>query len=369
MSDDKTEEPTQKKLRDARRDGQVSKSSDMVDAVSMAAAVMVVVSSASSYSQTLHEIVNVAIQFVGGDHSLTNMTQQTYKIGALALTIILPCVLAAALGAIVASIGQVGFQITTKPVSPNLESVSPVAGIKRIFTIKSLIEIAKMIVKASVVFIVMWVTIRQMVPLIADGLYQPLHELSVVFWEMLHKLLIVSVAVLIITSAADIKLQGIMFMKNMMMSKDEVKREYKDSEGDPHLKGERRRLAQEMVNEPPPQKVGLANMMLVNPTHYAVAVRYAPDEHPLPRVIAKGMDEHAAVLRREARDAGVPIIGNPPVARALYKVGLNQPIPEELFETVAAILRWVEAIGARRDPASPEFIEDAGYPAAPPTLH
>jgi type III secretion protein U len=154
-----------------------------------------------------------------------------------------------------------------------------------------------------------------------------------------------------------------MFLKKMKMSKDEVKREHKNQEGDPRIKGERRRLAREMATAPPPSKVGMANMMVVNPTHYAVAVRYAPDEHPLPRVIAKGMDEQAAQLRYAARDAGVPIIGNPPVARALYKVGVDQPIPEELFETVAAILRWVDAIGARREDGADQSHD------TPPLLH
>ncbi len=94
--------------------------------------------------------------------------------------------------------------------------------------------------------------------------------------------------------------------------------------------------------------MGLANALIVNPTHYAVAIRYAPSEHPLPLVIARGMDESAAQLRGFARDANVPIVGNPSIARALYKVGIDEPIPEKLFETVAAILRWVDAIGPRR---------------------
>ncbi|MCA3809591.1 MAG: EscU/YscU/HrcU family type III secretion system export apparatus switch protein, partial [Burkholderia sp.] len=111
---------------------------------------------------------------------------------------------------------------------------------------------------------------------------------------------------------------------------------------------ERRRIARELSNGPARPKVGAASVMVVNPTHYAVAVRYAPDENPLPVIIAKGFDAQAARLRREAQLADVPIVGNPPVARALYKVELGAPIPEELFETVAVILRWVESLGTAR---------------------
>ncbi|QCP52299.1 EscU/YscU/HrcU family type III secretion system export apparatus switch protein [Trinickia violacea] len=372
MSDDKTEEPTDKKLRDARKEGQVSRSSDLVDAISMSAVMLLLIGGASQFSDAMREVVNIATGFVDGDHSLTNMNTQLYKLGGVALSVVVPCVCAAALAAIAASIGQVGFQIATKPVTPDPKAVSPMAGLKRIFSIKTLIDMAKMIVKAVIVFSVMWVTIKWLFPLIVGSLYQPLPELAKMFWEMLLKLFMVAAAVFVLAGAADVKLQSFMFLKKMKMSKDEVKREHKNQEGDPHIKGERKRLARELATAPPPAKVGLANMMVVNPTHYAVAVRYAPDEHPLPRVIAKGMDESAAQLRRAARDAGVPIIGNPPVARALYKVGVDQPIPEELFETVAAILRWVDAIGARRDAASPQPQLEHGSgndSAAPPTLH
>jgi type III secretion protein U len=371
MSDEKTEEPTQKKLRDARKEGQVSRSSDLTDSISMSAVVLLLMAGASHFSDAMREAVTIATGFVNGDHSLTNMQTQLYKIGGLALSAIVPCVCIAALAAIAGSIGQVGMQIATKPVTPDPKAVSPMAGLKRIFSVRTLIECAKMIVKAVIVFCVMWQTIKWLFPLIVGSLYQPLPELVRMFWDLLLKVFMVAAAVFVLVGAADVKLQSFMFLKKMKMSKDEVKREHKNQEGDPRIKGERRRLAREMLNAPPQSKVGMANMMVVNPTHYSVAVRYAPEEHPLPRVIAKGIDESAAALRRAARDAGVPIIGNPPVARALYKVGLDEPIPEELFETVAAILRWVESIGARRNEGAlaPDDGTSPHTATPPPALH
>jgi type III secretion protein U len=367
MSDEKTEEPTQKKLRDARKEGQVSRSSDLTDSISMSAVVLLLMAGASHFSDAMRQGVLIAQGFVNGDHSLNNMQTQLYKIGGTALTAIVPCICIAALAAIAAGIGQVGMQIATKPVTPDLKAVSPGSGLKRIFSIKTVIEMAKMIVKAVVIFAVMWETIKYLFPLIVGSLYQPLPELTRMFWDLLLKLFMVAAAVFVLVGAADVKLQRFMFMKKMKMTKDEVKREHKNQEGDPRIKGERRRLAREILTAPPQGKVGMANMMVVNPTHYSVAVRYAPEEHPLPRVIAKGMDESAAELRRAARDAGVPIIGNPPVARALYKVDLDQPIPEELFETVAAILRWVDSIGARSTQGG--TAHDGTHDSAPPALH
>ncbi|MDR3096671.1 MAG: type III secretion system export apparatus subunit SctU [Paraburkholderia sp.] len=375
MSEEKTEQPTPKKLKDARKEGQVSRSSDLTDAISMTAVVVFLVATASQMSDTLRALVDLALGFVNGDHSIVSMQTQLYKAGGLALRASVPVVCVAALAAVAAGIGQVGLQIATKPVTPNLNAVSPGAGIKRIFSIRTVIESAKMVVKAVIVFCVMWVSIKWLFPLIVGSLYQPLPGLTRMFWDMLLKLLMVAAAVFVLIGAADVKLQQLMFLKKMKMSKDEVKREHKNQEGDPRIKGERRRLARELLNSPPPAaKVGMANMMVVNPTHYAVAVRYAPGEHPLPRVIAKGMDDQAMLLRRAAHEAGVPIVGNPPVARALYKVKLDEPIPEELFETVAAILRWVEAIGAREKPpthdnASHDDTSQAARAAPPPALH
>ncbi|MGF6483164.1 type III secretion system export apparatus subunit SctU [Paraburkholderia sp. JPY419] len=348
QTDEKTEKPTRKKLTDARNEGQASHSAELVSAVSMAAVVLLLAAGASHLNDAFRGLIALATGFVDADHSETNLYAQLFKLGRAALVVIIPCVCAAALAAILACGAQVGFKIAMKPVTPNLTAVHPMTGLKRIFSVKTVIDMAKMIIKAALMGAVMYVTIKWLFPLIVGSLYRPLPGLVLMMWDMMVRLLVIATAILLLIGGADVKLQSMMFIKRLMMSKDEVKRENKQSEGDPRIKGERRRIARSLVETAVQAPVSLANVMLVNPTHYAVALRYAPDEHPLPRVIAKGMDEQAARLRGEARDAGVPIIANPPVARALYKVGVDQPIPEELFETVAAILRWVNAIGARR---------------------
>jgi len=350
MSEQKTEQPTDKRLRDARKDGQISKSTDLVEAATMAVVIGLLALASASFAGALRAIVITALDFVPGRHDEPLMFGRLFELGKEALVIVVPCAGAAALAAIAALLPQVGFQVATKPVVPDLNHASPIEGVKRIFSWRTLIDLAKMMIKAAVIGVVMWVTIRWMLPLIVGSLYQPLAELSKLFWALLVKLFIVAAAVFVVIGVVDVKLQRALFMRKMRMSKVEVKRERKQMDGDPKIKAERRKLAREFATTAAPQqRVGFANALIVNPTHYAVAIRYAPDEHPLPLVIARGMDESAAQLRRFAREANVPIIGNPPVARALYKVGVDEPIPDELFETVAAILRWVDAIGARRD--------------------
>lgn len=348
MSDEKAEEPTEKRLRDARQDGQVSKSTDLTDAVTLSATVIVLMVGASTFADAFHALIDTAPGFVNTERSMSALIARLYKIGVQALLVIIPCVAAAALAAIAALFPQVGFQIATKPVTPNLLAVSPASRFKRIFSIRTLTDLLKSLLKVTIIGCVMWSTIRWLMPLIASSLYEPLPELSKHFWGILLKLFMVASAVFILIGALDIKLQHTLFMRQMRMSKDEIKREYKQQEGDPTIKGERKRIAREWATEAPPRaRIGLANAVIVNPTHYAVAIRYALDEYPLPVVIAKGHDESAAQLRLYAQAARVPIIGNPPVARALHKVGIDEPIPEELSETVAAILRWVDAIGAK----------------------
>ncbi len=348
MSDEKTEEPTDKKLRDARKDGQVSKSSDLADAISMTAAIGFVMATGAHLRDSMRQLVMSSLEFVNTPHTLTDMYDRLYRFGGIALLAVVPLALCAAFAGLMGSGMQVGLQIALKPVMPNINALNPGEGLKKIFSMKTVIETAKMIVKASLIFAVMWVVIRGLIPLVSGSLYQPLAELSAMFWSILLKLMMVAAVIFILVGAADVKLQKMLFIKQMKMSKDEVKREHKNDEGDPMIKGERKRIAREMANSPPP-RMARANVVVVNPTHYAVALRYAPGEHPLPVVIAKGMDEAAAVIRRAAAEADVPIVGNPPVARALYKVGVDEPIPDALFETIAAILRWVDSIGASRD--------------------
>lgn len=353
MAEEKTEEPSERKLKKVREKGQVAKSKDVADAVTLAALIGVLSAGESLLLGGLTRTIRTALDFVHGDRTPQATLAALHDLAASAALTMLPFVAAAIVAGIVSQAPQAGFMITLEPVMPKFDAINPMAGIKKIFSMKSLIELVKMIVKAIVLTCVIWKLMTSLFPLVVASVYEATPQLSRVLWTVLMKLLGVVVLVVTVFAAADYKLARVMFIRDNRMTKEETKREHKESEGDPHTKGERRRLAREIATSVPArQKVGQANVLVVNPTHYAVAIRYAPDEHPLPRVIEKAVDDGALALRRHAHAQGVPIVGNPPVARALYRVERDAAIPEELFETVATILRWVESVAGTRAEAA-----------------
>lgn len=348
MAEEKTEKPTERKLEKAREEGQVAKSADLVELSCLSVLLLVLHAGGAYLGAQLQSLIHEALEFVHGDRSLAAIMSAVDKLEHGALALMLPIALASVAAALMALAPQVGLEATMKPVAPNFEKVSPAAGFKRIFSMKSVLEFVKMIVKALVVSVVMWKAIEWLLPLISSSLYLPVPSLAKTMWTAVLRLLDVAAIVYLVIGAADYGIQKWQFLRQNKMTKDEVKREAKDREGDPRLKSERRKLAREFATTAPSASMSRANMLVVNPTHYAVAVRYEPRETPLPIVLARGVDEQAAKLRQIALALGVPIVANPPVARALYKVPLNQPIPAELLEIVAAILRWVDSVGAKR---------------------
>jgi len=351
MSDEKTEEPTRHRRKEARKEGQTAKSTDLTQAVTLCCVLTAVALSIGLTRDAMKALMATGLQFVGGhDHSMENLGAQMWAFAKAAFVAVVPALGASMLASVAATLPQTGgLLVSMKPVVPDLQRVSPAAGLKRLFSLQSIIDLLKMVVKALVVSVVAWQTFGWIAPLVVGSMYQPLPQLSQLLWESVLRFVAEVGGVSLLIGVVDYMLQRYMLTRKLRMSKDEIKRERKQQDGDPVIKQERKRLGREMATAAPRERVSAANLMVVNPTHYAVAIRYAPLEHPLPRVVAKGLDEHALELRRLAAEAAVPIVGNPPVARRLFKVDVDAPIPPELFETVAALLRWVDAIGARAD--------------------
>ncbi|MBN3851593.1 MULTISPECIES: type III secretion system export apparatus subunit SctU [Burkholderiaceae] len=347
MSDDKTEEPSEKKLRDAREEGQVAKSTDLVEVAPLGALLLTFTAGQRYLTDSLRAVVNDALDFTHGDRTLQDLSVTLSDMGFHAIGLLCGIAAIALVAAVLALFPQVGFVISLKAVNPKLDAISPASGLKKIFGMNALIDLAKMTVKAIVLMAVMWSTIKSSMPVVASSLDETLARLIEVLWSVVTHLVTVALGVFIVIGAVDYKLQHWQFIRKNRMSKDEVKREHKDSEGNQEVKGERKRIAREMSQEEPKRGVGRASVVVVNPVHYAVALRYDPVECPLPIVIAKGLDDEALLLRRYATESGVPIVANPPVARMLHKVPEKQPVPEELFEVVAAILKWVDGIGTQ----------------------
>jgi type III secretion protein U len=345
MSDEKTEEPTQKKLDEARDKGQNPKSQDVNAAAQlMLSTVMLVLSSliAGPHLQKLFDIVN--------RRAWTATTDD--EVLALMFSMLVECVfmsapylLAAALVGAIAGVAQTGIIISFEPLMPNFDKLNPAEGIKKLFSMRSIIDFIKMLIKAVLFGAVLYLTITSLLPMLIGTSLQDPMLVAAVAWHSIIKLMGAATIIFIVIGPVDFGIQKWMFIRDQRMTKDEIKREHKESEGDPELKGKRKQLAKEMVMGPPPQKtVPGASVVVTNPTHYAVALRYDA-EMPLPVVVAKGVDETAATIRALAEMHKVPMVSNPPLARALFKVDLEAPVPEALFEAVAAVLRWVGMIG------------------------
>ncbi|AKJ27818.1 type III secretion system export apparatus subunit SctU [Caldimonas brevitalea] len=344
---EKTEEPTDQKLRKAREEGQVAKSQDLAIAGSMLAVVVTLFALAESATDRIRRVVRTGLDFGNGDLPMIEIYKRMGAMALEALIVIGPISIVAALGAAIGLLSHVGVLVAMKAVSPKFENLDPAAGVKRIFSMKSLITFLQMVFKALVLGIVLWQVIVGLLPMIAGAAYQSTNSIATIAWGAVSKVLTIALGLFIVLGPFDYGIQKWQFIKGQRMSKDDIKREFKEQEGDPHVKGQRKQLAHEIANSSPRDNVASANAVLVNPTHYAVAVRYRPDEVGLPIVVAKGVDEEALRIRRYAEEAGVPIFANPPLARALHKVPLASSVPEELFEPVAAVLRWVDEVGRR----------------------
>lgn len=352
MSDEKTEEPTEHKLKKSREKGQVAKSQDLAKAVSLVATLLCLYLMADQMGMRLHLIVSMAMNFGDGNLSFNEIYRFMEDILIQGLLLVVPLTVVSALGGAIGFLSHVGFEISMEAVAPKFENLNPVAGLKKIFSVKSLTTFLQMLVKALILVALLWSAITSLLPMLSGTAYQSVDTIVVIAWQSVFKILIFGMALSVVLGPVDYAIQKHFFIKEQRMSKDEVKREHKEQDGDPEIKGKRKEIAREISQGPAPTRregVKKADAVVVNPTHYAVAIRYRADEAGVPVVLARGIDEEALLMREYAKEDGVPIFANPPLARALYKTPEGNIVAEELFEAVAAVLRWVAEVKRRRD--------------------
>ncbi|SMQ95996.1 type III secretion system export apparatus subunit SctU [Xanthomonas fragariae] len=345
MSDEKTEKPTEKKLEDARKDGEMAISPDVTAAAVLLATLLVMKLAGSYLVEHLRALMLIGFDINTNTRDATALNRALGRIGIQGLWLTLPFLAACLVAGLIGTFLQTGMNFSLKPVTPKFDSLNPVNGVKKLFSLRSLIDLLKLGVKALLIGVVLWYGIRALMPMIIGLAYEPTPDIAQIGWRTLGTLCALAVLVFVLVGAADWSLQYWLFIREKRMSKDEQKREHKESEGDPDVKEKRKEFGKELVFGDPRERVAKAKVMVVNPTHYAVALAYEPDGFGLPQVIAKGVDDGALELRAFAEKHCIPIIANPPLARALHQVDLGDAIPESLFETVAVVLRWVDELG------------------------
>ncbi len=350
---EKTELPTPKKLRDAREKGQVCTSKDITST-----AILVVLFAVLAWmGVALVGDMEGMMRFIG----LRVAENDEAAVGAASTMAILTVikhsfafVFVAALIGIVGNVSQIGFLFTFEPIIPKLEKLSPVEGAKKIFSMKNLFEFLKNVVKVSFLGYLIYKIIWASAPELLTMCYGTVDDIFPCLKLMLKRLAIYTAFGYIVIAVVDRLFQGRNFTKQMMMTKDEVKREYKEMEGSAEVKQAQRQFRQEILNGPDPaESAKRANVVVTNPTHLAVGIRFKADEAPLPRICALGAGKIARIIRETALAEGIPVMEDRPLARALYAEGrMEDFIPDSLIEPVAELLKWAKQIeDARREEA------------------
>jgi len=340
----KTEEATPRKLADARKKGDVAKSPDVASALSLMGAAAVILMSGGWFATS---IAGQLLPFIAEPHAMTGglETGAGIEIGAQALWAVAPflgaVMLATILGGAGGNLAQSGLIFTAEKLKPDWSKVSPLKGFQRIFGPDGLVQFIKTFLKLIAVGLICWLVLKPHVREL-ENLAAMSPALILPFTRDLAIALMVSALVFLgFTAGADYIWQRFRFAERMKMSKEELKEDYKQSEGDPHVKARLKQIRAQRSRQRMMQNVPKATVIVTNPTHYSVALRYDTGD-AAPVCVAKGVDALALRIREVAREHAVPIVENVPLARALYAaVDVDETIPREHFEAAAKVIGFV----------------------------
>ena len=346
---EKTEEPTAKKLEDARKEGQVAKSKEIANGLGLLALFLLlkimVGSIGTSFLESFSMVYNripVICKLNGGTSPMGDISMLLRTVMLRLLIILLPVLLIGFAVAFVSDLFQVKWRPTSKPLQPKFSKMNPLNGVKKIFSAQSLVELVKSVAKILLIAFVTYSYIKN-----KRGLLYALYDMSMMqavnlIGETVIELGIRISAIYMIIAGADFMYQKYKFKNDMKMTKQEVKEEYKNAEGDPEIKGKIKARMREASQRRMMQAIPKADVVITNPTHYAVAIRYDTELAPAPIVVAKGSDYLAQKIKQIARENNVEIVEDKPLARMLFaNVDIDKQIPPELYQAVAEILAMV----------------------------
>jgi len=348
--DSKTEEATPQKLEKAKQKGDGVKTMDLGPFAVLAAVSSVLVMSGGWMAR---ELAVRLMPFLAHPDAMSleghggmEILRYTLMTAAPALLIIM---LTAAVAGSGASLLQTGLNFSTEKLKPDFSKLSPMKGLVRMFGPDGLMQWAKSLVKVAIIAILVWWVLKPYVPKFSSLSALDVSAILPFCIDILKRLVFSVVGVSLVVAGADWMWQRHRFMVRMRMTKEEVKEDYKNSEGDPHVKARQRQLRHERARRRMMQAVPDATVVVMNPTHYAVALKYEQGDTAAPVCVAKGLDALALKIRSVAEEAGVPVIEDPPLARALYAaVDIDEMIPPAHFEAVAKIIGFILGAGKRR---------------------
>lgn len=346
---EKTEEPTSKRIQDARQDGNVPKSQDVAAWVALLATIPVIIFLFSFASENVERLYNYYMSLIGKEltkESIMDIVVITMKYVLLA---VLPIALPIGLAGFIGNVAQFGFIFTTKPLVPDFNKLNPVSGFKNLFSLRKIIDGAKMTAKSLTAFGVGFYYFLGYVKELPTVALFNLHDQLMWLVGKAIQIALIMLGVFLVFAAVDLFWTRYQYFKNLKMTKQEVKDEFKNMEGNPEVKGKIRSLQFQMAKKRMMSAVPTASVVVTNPTHYAVALKYEQDKDPAPKVVASGVDSVAFKIKEIAMEHDIPIVENPPLARELYaKVKPDERIPDTLFQAVAEVLVYVMKINERK---------------------
>lgn len=351
-SGEKTEEPTPERLRKLRNDGNVPKSQDITSAVSFIAVFFVLNFSftyiANQMLTLVRESVTLANETYGGHKAFSAHGFLLEGLWTMSKCVA-PALATAALIGLALNIAQVGFLFTVKPITPDFNKINPINGLKGLFNMKKVVELIKTILKFILISYIAWLSLRRSLRdvtlILRSDLFIAVKIVGTIIGDFVMK---ISIAFFII-AAADLFYQRQRYLKDNRMTKYDIKQEYKQSEGDPHHKSERRRLHQEILHSAGSSAVKGADVVVRNPNHIAIALKYEKDKPGAPKILAKGERIWAEKILEAAKEYNVPVVRNVPLAHALNKMDIGDEIPEELYQAVAEVLTFVYSLSQEQD--------------------
>lgn len=337
---EKTEEPTSKKIEDAKKEGNVPKSMEVPGAAILFFCSVYLLFFAGYFFDEIRKMMLYTFSFIGQEMDGTVFFTITYSAISTLMYSLTPLFILVIVLGIVFNVMQFGFLVT--PLKLDLQKIDPISGTKNVFSLKKLLEAFKLFLKLTIIFIVMvvilllvWEDILLMMDMETEESVATILQLTVYFLASI-------LLIIIIFAIIDFFFTRYYYFKQLRMSKQEIKDEHKQMEGDPLVKGRIRSIQMKMARQRMLSDVSDADVVITNPTHYAVALEYKQKEQNAPKIIAKGIDFLAIKIKDVARENNVPIVENPALARALYEqLEIEDEIPSEFYQAIAEIFTYV----------------------------
>jgi flagellar biosynthetic protein FlhB len=342
---ERTEAPSSKRREDYRKKGQVAQSKEVQTAALFTIVLLFWLFYMPVFWNGLLDLITAFFQAIGNFEATESSTLiLAWFITQKSILLLAPLFLLVIIIGFFSSFFQIGWLFTAQPLTPDFSKLDPIKGMGRFFSRKSFVELIKSLVKVA---LIAWIGYSTILDKFGEALLlvDTSVGLTIVFMAKTAALILAKIcAILVLIAFIDLMFVRWEMEQKMKMTKQELKEEFKEMEGDPHIKAQIRAIQQEMARKRMMAEVPSADVVVTNPTHLSVAIRYTPGEMDAPIIIAKGSDFIAMKIREIARQHDIPVIENPPVARFLHKLDLGATVPEEMFRAVAEILAHVYSL-------------------------